>query len=124
MRSSQEAGDVVSGKTRMMRVMRPAADNTASEAAHDASRSDAPLDPPPGKTHNRCAPTGNGMSWRIPALSGIHASVFPSGWTWRLRDEHSTNGTFLNGNKGGDAALRKTADVIQLSPACQPPSVS
>ena len=47
-------------------------------------------------------------------VSGLHASVTPEDTGWRLRDEHSSNGTFLNG-KIVESALLKDGDIIQIT---------
>ena len=50
--------------------------------------------------------------------SGLHATITPSEDGWTLRDEQSTNGTFLNGRRV-DSALLKDGDVIQVTAAFQ-----
>lgn len=60
---------------------------------------------------------GRGSQNRIRILdteaSRTHARIYPDGSSWRIDDLHSSNGTYVNGNKI-DTALLESGDQIRL----------
>lgn len=56
---------------------------------------------------------------RIPlegeGISRFHASITEKLHGWLLKDEHSTNGVFVNGKKESECFL-KNGDIVQISP--------
>jgi RNA polymerase sigma factor (sigma-70 family) len=56
-----------------------------------------------------------GLQLDKDGVSGLHASIYESQTGWTLKDEVSTNGTFLNGNKLAEPELLKNGDIIQIS---------
>lgn len=51
-------------------------------------------------------------------VSGLHASIAKTQEGWLLKDETSTNGTFLNTEKIQEPELLKNGDIIQISSNC------
>ena len=52
-------------------------------------------------------------------VSGLHCSIESTDKGYQLKDENSTNGTMVNGNKLSDTLILKDGDIIQLSSKCK-----
>jgi len=48
-------------------------------------------------------------------VSSLHAIIHKKGSEWYLKDENSTNGTFINGERLSGGCLLKSGDIIHIS---------
>lgn len=71
---------------------------------------------PPGGPAVTIGRTGTDVVLDNPQVSTHHATVSWNGSTHTLRDNRSTNGTFLNGRRVVGTVALKARDVIQIGP--------
>jgi len=48
-------------------------------------------------------------------ISSLHAVIFKNGHEWFIKDENSTNGTFLNGTKVTSSQVLKNGDIVHIA---------
>lgn len=55
------------------------------------------------------------ISMHVNGVSSLHAIVYKKELQWYIKDENSTNGTFLNGEKLSSELLLKNGDIIHIA---------
>lgn len=58
---------------------------------------------------------GATINMKADRVSSLHAVVFKKDNEWFIKDENSTNGTFLNGERVTDELLLKNGDIIHIA---------
>ena len=82
-----------------------------SDISHPERRFEVPLR---GRVSIGRAPSNQIVLDYERSISGTHCEIFAEGSNWKIRDLHSSNGTYLNGIRLTDAAELTSGSVLKL----------